>query len=369
MKRLIALLLAVICAVVLVACGQRQSTFEIAFVTDIGQLMDKSFNQGTWEGVEKYAKDNKKSYKYYQPANGSDATDDDRYDAMKAAIDNGAKVVVCAGFMQQTALTKIAHENKDVSFIFIDGYPLDWKYTVKEGDKDVEKSELLTNVAGIAFMEEQSGYLAGYACVKEGYTKLGFSGGGGGTNPACQRFGYGFIQGANDAAKEDSKQIAMKYSWKYGESFSAGADLQTMLEGWYSTGTEVVFSCGGSMCNSAFAAAKANNGKVVGVDVDQSGESDTVITSATKGLQSGTMWALAKFYAGKFSEIGGKGTSLGAADDAVCLPEATWKLQSFTLEQYKALFAKVKAGTITIDNNPEGAETKTYSNVTVDFVR
>ena len=358
MKRLIALLLAVICAVVLVACGQRQSTFEIAFVTDIGQLMDKSFNQGTWEGVEKYAKDNKKSYKYYQPANGSDATDDDRYDAMKAAIDNGAKVVVCAGFMQQTALTKIASENKNVSFIFIDGYPL------QDADKNT-----LTNVAGIAFMEEQSGYLAGYACVKEGYTKLGFSGGGGGTNPACQRFGYGFIQGANDAAKEDNKQIAMKYSWKYGESFSAGADLQTMLEGWYSTGTEVVFSCGGSMCNSAFAAAKANNGKVVGVDVDQSGESDTVITSATKGLQSGTMWALAKFYAGKFSDIGGKSTSLGAADDAVCLPEATWKLQSFTLEQYKALFAKVKAGTITIDNNPEGAETKTYSNVTVDFVR
>ena len=161
----------------------------------------------------------------------------------------------------------------------------------------------------------------------------------------------------------------MKYSWKYGESFSAGADLQTMLEGWYSTGTEVVFSCGGSMCNSAFAAAKANNGKVVGVDVDQSGESDTVITSATKGLQSGTMWALAKFYAGKFSEIGGKGTSLGAADDAVCLPEATWSLKNFTVDQYKALFAKVKAGTITIDNNPEGAETKTYSNVTVDFVR
>ena len=358
MKRLIALLLAVICAVVLVACGQRQSTFEIAFVTDIGQLMDKSFNQGTWEGVEKYAKDNKKSYKYYQPANGSDATDDDRYDAMKAAIDNGAKVVVCAGFMQQTALTKIASENKNVSFIFIDGYPLE------DADKNV-----LTNVAGIAFMEEQSGYLAGYACVKEGYTKLGFSGGGGGTNPACQRFGYGFIQGANAAAKEDSKQVTMKYSWKYGESFSASADLQTMLEGWYSTGTEVVFSCGGSMCNSAFAAAKANSGKVVGVDVDQSSESDTVITSATKGLQSGTMWALAKFYAGKFSEIGGKGTSLGAADDAVCLPEATWKLQNFTLEQYKALFAKVKAGTITIDNDPTGAETKTYSNVTVDYVR
>ena len=362
MKRLIALLLAVICAVVLVACGTRETTFEIAFVTDIGQLMDKSFNQGTWEGVEAYAKQNKKTYKYYQPANGQDATDDDRYDAMAAAVKNGAKVVVCAGFMQQNALTKIATEKPDVSFIFIDGYPL----------TDASK-KVLTNVAGIAFQEEQSGYLAGYACVKEGYTKLGFSGGGGGTNPACQRFGYGFIQGANDAAKEmniaKENGVVINYSWLYGGSFSASAELQTMLNGWYSTGTEVVFSCGGSMCNSAFAAAKANGGKVVGVDVDQSGDSETVITSATKGLKSGTMWALAKFYEGKFSEIGGTGTSLGAADDAVCLPEATWKLQHFTVDEYKALFAKVKNGTITIDANVEGAETKSYSNVTVNFVQ
>ncbi|MBP5342383.1 BMP family ABC transporter substrate-binding protein [bacterium] len=358
MKKLTALLLAAMAALVLVACGQRTSTFEIAFVTDIGQLMDKSFNQGTWEGVEGFAKENKKTYKYYQPANGADATDEDRYDAMKAAITNGAKVLVCAGFMQQNALTRIAEENKDVSFIFIDGYPL-----------VDSKGNTLTNVAGIAFMEEQSGFLAGYACVKEGYTKLGFSGGGGGTNPACQRFGYGFIQGANKAAEEDNKEITMKYSWLYGDSFTASAELQTMLEGWYSTGTQVVFSCGGSMCNSAFASARANNGKVVGVDVDQSNESETVITSATKGLQSGTKWALGKFYDNKFSEIGGTGTSLGASDDAVGLPEATWKLEHFTVQQYKDLFAKIKNGTLTVDNNPEGAETKTYSNVTVDFVR
>ena len=60
--------------------------YEVAFVTDVGQLKDKSFNQGTYDGVKLYAANNDLSYKYYQPANGSEATDDDRFAAMKAAV-------------------------------------------------------------------------------------------------------------------------------------------------------------------------------------------------------------------------------------------------------------------------------------------
>ena len=56
--------------------------YEIAFITDVGQLKDKSFNQGTFDGVKLYAANNKLSYKYYQPANKDQATDDDRYEAM-----------------------------------------------------------------------------------------------------------------------------------------------------------------------------------------------------------------------------------------------------------------------------------------------
>jgi basic membrane protein A len=326
--------------------------YQIAFVTDIGQLKDKSFNQGTWEGIKRFASENEKSYKYYQPANGNTATDDDRYDAMKAAADAGAEIIVCAGFMQATALGKAAAEFTGVKFVFIDGWAMG-----------------LENINAVVFKEEQSGYLAGYAAVMEGYTKLGYSGGGGGTNPACQRFGYGFIQGANDAAKEKNITVNMKYSWNYGSTFSASSDLQTMLNGWYSTGTEVVFSAGGSMCQSAFAAASANDGKVIGVDVDQSGDSSTVITSATKGLREGTMYALQKFYDGKWAEISDTATNLGAESDAVGLPEATWSMTTFTLEDYQALFAKVKAGQVTIDSDPTGAETKTNSNVVLDYIQ
>ena len=289
--------------------------YEVAFVTDVGQLKDKSFNEGTWNGVKLYANENDMSYKYYQPANGDQATDDDRYDAMKAAVDAGATVVVCAGFLQEAALTRAAIDFPDVQFIFVDGYPLD-----DDPDPDV-KGNILTNVAGIAFEEAQSGYFAGYAAVMEGYTKLGFSGGGGGTNPACCRYGYGFVQGANAAAAEKDVQVEMNYSWQYGSNFGSSPELQTMANGWYQSGTEVIFACGGSMFQSISAAAAANDGAVIGVDVDQSTESPTVITSAMKELADAVQWSLAKVYDNTFSEIGGVATSLGVETDAVGLPD------------------------------------------------
>ena len=266
MKKILALLLALVMAIGLCACGGGETApaeetetpaaetgtevasaddipdtmtsedgkYEVAFVTDVGQLKDKSFNQGTYDGVKLYAAANDLSYKYYQPANGDQATDDDRYEAMKAAVDGGAQVVVCAGFLQEAALTQAAIDFPETQFIFVDGYPVN--------DAD---GQPLANVAGIAFQEEQPGYFAGYAAVMDGYTKLGFCGGGGGTNPACCRYGYGFVQGANAAAAEKDVQVEVNYSWQYGASFSASPELQTMATGWYEAGTEVIFACGG----------------------------------------------------------------------------------------------------------------------------
>ena len=391
MKKFFAMLLALVMVLSLVACGDKKTddnqdnntddqqgetttytnpddiddnmtsedgTYEVAFVTDVGQLKDKSFNQGTYDGVKLYAANNGLSYKYYQPANGDQATDDDRYDAMKAAVEGGAKVVVCAGFMQEGALKRAAEEFSDVSFVFIDGYSL----------KD-SNDQVLSNVAGIAFKEEQCGYFAGYAVVKEGYEKLGFTGGGGGTNPACIRYGWGFAQGANDAAKEMDKTVDLNYSWEYGATFQASPELQTMVSGWYSNGTEIVFACGGSMFQSVAAAASAEDGAVVGVDVDQSSESDTVVTSAMKGLSDAAEWAIAKVYDGTFSEIGGTDTSLGVAENSVGLPTATWSMENFSVADYEDLFQKVLNGELTIDNgsvaNPaEGGLT----NVNVNYI-
>ena len=324
--------------------------YQVAFITDVGQLKDKSFNQGTYDGVKLYAANNNKSYKYYQPANSNNATDEDRIAAFELACSNGAESVVAAGFLQEKALAAAAAKYPNVHFVFIDGYPIGFD-----------------NVAPIAFQEEQSGYLAGYATVMEGYTKLGFMGGGGGTNPACQRFGYGFAQGAEAAAAAKGVKVELKYSWAYGAAFSASAELQTMATGWYENGTEVIFACGGSMFSSISAAAAAADAKVVGVDVDQSFQSETVITSAMKGLADATVWALTKHYENKWADIGGKATSLGAKENAVGLPTATWSLEKWSVADYEALLAKIVSGDVKVVSDLVTAPEST-ANVTVTYV-
>ncbi len=335
-------------------CNSADSTYEIAMITDVGQLKDKSFNECTWNGVKLYAANNNKTYKYYQPANGNEATDEDRYNAYKAAVQGGAKVIVAPGYMQENAMKRSASENPDVSYVFIDGYSL-----------NDDSGNLLTNVAGIAFQEEQCGYLAGYAVVKEGFTKLGFSGGGGGTVPSCCRYGYGYVQGANAAAAEMGVNVEMRYSWEYGSNFSASPELQAMIQGWYTTGTEIVFACGGTMFDSISAAAAATDRYVVGVDVDQSSQSDTVVTSAMKDLIQSVNIALDNFYNGSFDSIGGKSSSFGAKDDAVGLPTASWSMENYSVAEYETLMAGIKDGSVVVDADYESGLNQDWSNLTL----
>ena len=356
-KKLMVLMLslAMVFCFTFTGCGSSEEaegdgTYEIAMVTDVGQLMDGSFNQFTYEGVKQYAEENGLTYQYYQPANGAEATDDDRIDAMNAAIAGGAKVIVTPGYLQETALNAVVPENPEVQFIFIDGWDMGYD-----------------NLVGVYYKEEQAGYLAGYATVMEGFTKLGFSGGGGGSNPACCRYGYGFAQGANDAAAAQGTKVELNYSWLHGSTFSASDDLKTMISGWFNDGTEAVFMCGGTMFDSGVAAASEAGGKIIGVDVDQStGYEDIVITSATKGLTNSVMTALAKFY--EEGVYGGE-LQLGAAEDAVGIPTDTWSLENWTIDDYNALFEEIKAGNITIDNASDVADpTGKLDNVTVNYI-
>ena len=386
MKKILALLLVLAMALSLVACGgsgdavqaepeakpaapaanpaddiademtSADGTYQVAFIADVGQLKDKSFNQGTFDGVKLYAANNNKTYKYYQPANGDQATDDDRSDAFKLACQNGAEIIVAAGFIQANAIKAVAEAYPDVKFVFIDG-------SVQENSA----GEVMNNVAAVAFQEEQCGYLAGYAAVMEGYTKLGFMGGGGGTNPAVQRYGYGFVQGVNAAAEEKGIQAEMNYTWAYGATFSASPELQTMATGWYSNGTEVIFCCGGTMFQSVAAAAAAEDGLVVGVDVDQSFDSPTVITSAVKGLADAAYWSLAKYYDGGWDQIGGVVTSLGAADNAVGLPTASWSMTNWSVADYEALFGKIASGEVVVPMEQTAAPEST-ANLTINHV-
>ena len=324
--------------------------YELALVTDLGTIDDKSFNQGAWEGMKKYAEENGISYKYYQPQEG---TTDSYLETIGLAIEGGAKLVVCPGFLFEEPVYLAQDQYKDVHFILLDGEP-------HSGDYSEYRTE--ANTMPILFQEDEPGFLAGYAAVKDGYTKLGFLGGM--AVPAVIRYGYGFVQGASAAAAEMGVKVEMNYSWLYGASFSASTELQTMASGWYENGTEVIFACGGSMFQSITAAASANDGAVIGVDVDQSTQSDTVVTSAMKELSDAVEWSLAKVYDDTFSEIGGVATSLGVEEDAVGLPTDSWSLTNYTVEQYEEMYQKVKDGTLAVDADYNNLEQE-YSNLTL----
>ena len=356
MKKFLALLLA---AVMVLGCASafaatdydaipdemtaESGQYPIAFVTDVGQLKDHSFNEGIYNGVKSYAAENNIAYKYYQPANGDQATDDDRYDAMKAAVDGGAEIVVCAGFMAGSAIEKASKEFENVKWVYVDG------------------GAFGANTVGVAFREEQCGFFAGYACVKDGFTKLGFAGGGGGTTPACCRYGYGFVQGAEAAAEELGVQVEMYYSWLYGGSFSASPELETMLNGWYENGTEVIFPCGGAMYLSCFSAAAANEAWALGVDKDQAADSEWVLTSPLKGVDAATYRVLKAYFEGKWDEIGGTSQVFGTAEDAIALPtaETSWRFSKFTVEEYQKMVDEVIAGTLVIDDD--------YANLKMEY--
>ena len=205
----------------------------------------------------------------------------------------------------------------------------------------------------------------------EGYTKLGFCGGGGGTNPACCRYGYGFVQGAEAAAAAKGVDVEINYSWQYGASFSASPELQTMCNGWYENGTEIIFACGGSMFASVTAAAGENNGKVVGVDVDQSFESDTVVTSALKDLSGATKWAIDKYYAGEWDDIGDVPNNLGVETNAVGIPTETWQFKNYTVEEYQQAYQDVLDGKLVIDNTVlegDAIASQPFEHVTINYV-
>ena len=331
-------------------CESEDGTYQIAMVTDVGQLKDGSFNQFTWNGCKAYASENGKTYKYYQPANADKATDADRIKAMTDACEAGAEVLVTPGFLQETALKTVAPEYPEVQFVFIDGWDMG-----------------IDNIVSVAYQEEQAGYFAGYAVVMEGYTKLGYSGGGGGNNPACIKYGYGFVQGASAAAAAKDVEVEMRYSWEHGSTFSASPELAAMLKGWYDAGTEAIFVAGGSMFNSGKDAAESAETALIGVDVDQSFQSEAVVTSAMKDLAGSVISTLDKYYTGGALLNGA--ITLGAADNAVGIPTDTWSFENWTVEDYNALYEQVKSGEIVVDADSTVADPATKELPNIKFVK
>ena len=344
MKKTVAMVLAAFVLAGLAACGgsKKSETFDLALVTDLGTIDDKSFNQGAWEGLVQYAQEKGVSHKYYQP---SEQSDDAYLSGIDLAVKGGAKIVVTPGFLFEVPIYIAQDRYPEVQFILVDGVPHDAGY---------ENFKTGPNAVGINYAEDQAGFLAGYAAVKDGNTKLGFVGGM--AVPAVVRFGYGFVQGAEYAAKELGLAAgSVTVNYHYTGAFAASPEAQTMAASWYNNGVQVIFACGGAVGNSVMAAAEQSGNKVIGVDVDQASESPTVITSATKGLRPSVYSCIADFYNGKFP--GGQTLVFSAANEGVGLPMETSKFNTFSKADYDAIYATLASGAIprmdTLD--PEGS--------------
>ena len=386
MKKILALVLALCMVFALCACGNTPAdgnkpaeeskapeaaesstpaapeapAYKVAMITDYGDITDQSFNQTTYEGCKEFCEANGVEFKYYKPAGDSTA---ERVAMVDAAVADGYNVVVMPGYAFGETITQVADLYPDVKFIALD---------VSQGD--LGDYQIPENVTCAVYQEELCGYMAGYAAVKLGYTKLGFLGGM--AVPAVVRYGYGFVQGADAAATELGADVSVNYV--YGNQFSGDADITAYMDTWYANGTEVVFACGGGIYISAAEAAAKVGGKVIGVDVDQAaiidayGEGMTV-TSAMKGLAPTVKAILGELilkdnwaeYAGKINTLGlVSGTDVEA--NYVQIPyESTQWSDTFTKDDYAALVAAMFDGTVTVSNDTETEPT--VQTITVDY--
>ncbi|MBP5661175.1 MAG: BMP family ABC transporter substrate-binding protein, partial [Lachnospiraceae bacterium] len=195
--------------------------------------------------------------------------------------------------------------------------------------------------------------------------------------PAVIRYGYGFVQGADAAAAELGADVEINYA--YGNQFYGDADITAAMDTWYQCGTEVVFACGGGIFTSAGEAAAKANGKVIGVDVDQSATIDgkfgkgMTVTSAMKGLKATVNTLLTAIVGGKWDEYAGKISNLGlvSGDDTslnyVGLPEETtlWN-DTFKKEDYLKLVADMANGTVKVSNDTS-ADKPSAENIKINF--
>lgn len=375
--------------------GETTKTVKVALVTDSGTLNDHNFNQTSWEAVNAWAVENGGGTvkdqivnngsvltKYYQPtAVGGDFTTTERVAAIKAAADWGADFIVLPGYLFQPVVKQVQAnaKYKNIHFLALD-------CVNQDSDNDYAEYALQKNVSMTQYHEEQAGFMAGYGAVKDGLTKLGFIGGM--AVPAVVRYGYGYVQGAEKAAQEmNLADGAIKMDYYYAGAFASTPEATTFASNWYNKGTESIFACGGAVYNSvtgALAGLSDKTGKSwIGVDTNQhadtsikpEGTRELLLTSAMKGLGESIKSALTDWknnnYQSFSDKLAGKIENLGINEDAVALPtpEATgdtecWGFKTWTINDYKELVSKMKAGTITVSSATETKPTTKKVSVT-----
>ncbi len=312
---------------------------EIAFVSD-GTVMDGGYNEVIYEGVQMYGLAAGVSFSCY---NIEEDNFEGHLEIVEHAINKQAKIIVCAGYDFREAVGKLQDSHPEISFLLIDGEPV---------DADGNPVDLNDNVHCVSFQEEESGYLAGYMAVLEGYRNLGFIGGK--KDPAVIRYGHGYLQGIDDASEElELEDVTVNY-WYTGTYQSSEKIYEKALK-WYEEGTQLIFACGGSLYESVLEAAEEKEGLLIGADVDQCRISDRFLTSAVKDIANAVVISLDNYYAAgrKWSEeFAGKSIRYGAEDNCTGIPilETEWRFKNVTMEKCYEIYTQMKQGKISVSD-------------------
>ena len=366
-RKIMAILLAAAITGSLAGCGSTQDKnaadaseqkMKVAMVTDSGDITDQSFNQMTYEACKAWGKENDIEFNYYKPQSDSDEA---RTASVDQAVADGANVIVLSGYVFAPTVIDESDLYPEVKFLALDVSAGDIcekgigeGYDYNPDHYNVTDYYNEDNVYCCTYQEELSGFMAGYAAVMLGYRHLGFLGGM--SVPAVNRYGYGYVQGADAAAKELGITDEVQVEYVCGGQFYGDADITAYMDIWYgSKGVEVVFACGGGIYTSAAEAAVKTGGKVIGVDLDQSVtineyKDGLTVTSAMKGLQVTIDNVLDAILNDEWDEYVGKIENLGMespdpAENYVQLPEETTQWDdTFTKEDYQKLVERMYNG-------------------------
>lgn len=328
----------------------REKGGEIAFVAN-GVVMDGSYNEDIYEGVQVYALAAGISFSAYV---AEEETAFAYREAVERAIADDAKVIICAGYEFSETVGDLQEIYPETAFLLVDGVPV---------DESKKPAAIADNVHCISFHEEESGYLAGYLAVLEGYRRLGFIGGV--EEPPIIRYGYGYLQGINDAASDIGAEDIIVNYW-YAQTFELDSRISEKASEWYADGIEIIFSCGGDLYESVLEAADREDGMLIGVDVDQSEISKRFLTSAIKGTSNAVIIALDDFYAAGMQwsdEAAGQEVLYGIQDNCTGIPvvNTEWRFKNVTMEKFYEVYTMLKSGEIVVSDETDVQPKVSYS--------
>lgn len=326
------------------------SATPLALICGAEGVENGGYAQAAWAGLSAYGQENGLMAAWYAAAEETQAA---RLAAVGQAVESGAQLIVCCGPQYGDTVYEAQFLYPELGFVLCDGEP---------HSLDFSDYQVGANTYAVLYTEQEAGFLAGYALVAEGCSKIGFLAGM--SLPATVRCGAGFIQGAAAAAEEKQSQVELYYS--YTGLLHDDAVSQNLAGSWYANGVEAIYVCG-DLTASVCGAAEAAGAWALACDFDQYQLSDAVISSTVKDVQTTVYQAASAWYQGSF--WGGKQVTLGLSSNAVKLAMDHERFSNFSTANLRMLLNRFDNGEISITAvNTTGFDLNTLSGERVKLV-